>query len=199
MRRACAAVAGLLAGLGMYALTGIAFAPGSSPAPFERLDPRAASLQGVSMDAVDVDSTPVRLVIPAIKVDATIESRGLDSSRNLDTPRDYRNVAWYNLGPRPGQAGNAIINGHVNWWTGDAVFTHLSRLRAGDTIRVFRADGSTVVFKVEAKQVVDANARLGWLFDPSSSPSLVLITCSGVWNPLTQSDTQRLLVKATLA
>jgi LPXTG-site transpeptidase (sortase) family protein len=145
-----------------------------------------------------VDPTPARLVIASINVDTRIESRGLDSNRNLATPKDFHDVAWYSLGPKPGEAGNAIINGHVNCWTGDAVFTHLSRLHVGDEIRVVRADGIVVTFKVTAKQTVDANARIASLFAPSSRSTLTLITCSGVWNPLTQSDTQRLLVSATL-
>jgi LPXTG-site transpeptidase (sortase) family protein len=92
-----------------------------------------------------------------------------------------------------------VINGHVNWWTGDAVFTHLSRLRIGDEVRVVRADGRTVVFKVSSKRTVDASARIPSLFAPSTDTTLTLITCSGTWNPMTQSDTQRLLVSATLA
>jgi hypothetical protein len=37
------------------------------------------------------------------------------------------------------------------------------------------------------------------LFAPSATSTLTLITCSGIWNPLTQSDTQRLLVSTVLA
>jgi len=137
-------------------------------------------------------------MIPAISVNATIEPRGLDSNRDLATAADYRNVAWYDLGPRPGDPGNAILNGHVSWWTGDAVFTRLAQLRAGDVIRVMRADRVAVTFRVTGKQVVDANSRNAALFAPSSRSTLTLITCDGAWNPLTQSDTKRLLVSATL-
>ncbi|TME10793.1 MAG: class F sortase [Chloroflexi bacterium] len=108
------------------------------------------------------DLTPVRLVIPSISLDAKIEARGLDSKRNLDTASDFHDVAWYELGPAPGQPGNALINGH-------------------------------------AKRVVGANARVASLFAPSPVASLTLITCTGAWNPMTQSDTQRLLVSATVA
>lgn len=146
-----------------------------------------------------LDSTPVRLEIPSIDVDAAVEARGLDSKRNIATPKDYRDVAWYSLGPRPGEPGNAVINGHVSWWTGDAVFTHLARLRTGDSVRVVRADGRVVTFNVTGKQVVDANARIASLFAPSTQSTLTLITCQGVWNPLTQSTNQRLLVSAALA
>lgn len=145
-----------------------------------------------------VDSTPARLVIASINVNATVEARGLDSNRNMETPTDFREVAWYKLGPVPGQPGNALINGHVNWWTGDAVFTRLGRIRVGDDITVVRADGVAVHFKVTGSHVVAANARIASLFAPSSAATLTLITCTGVWNPLTQSDTQRLLVSAVL-
>jgi LPXTG-site transpeptidase (sortase) family protein len=146
-----------------------------------------------------VDFRPARLVIPAIGVDAKIEAQGLDSHRNLATPSDYRDVAWYRLGPMPGLPGNAVINGHVNWWTGDAVFTHLAQVKAGDEVRVIRADGVVVTFTVTAKRTVDAKARIASLFAPASAATLTLITCSGTWNPLTQSDTERLLVSASLA
>ena len=148
--------------------------------------------------ATGVDPTPARLLIPAIGVDAKVEARGLDGDRNIATAGDYRDAAWYDLGPRPGEPGNAIVNGHVSWWTGDAVFTHLSSLRAGDVIQVTRVDGAQVTFKVTSKRTVDANARIESLFAPSAQATLTLITCSGIWNPLTQSDTQRLLVSASL-
>ncbi len=146
-----------------------------------------------------VNVTPVRLVIPTIHLDARIEARGLDSRRNLDTARDFHDVAWYDLGPAPGQPGNAVMNGHVNWWTGNAVFTYLSRVRVGDRIQVVRADGTSVWFRITGKRVVTANARIASLFAPGPVATLTLITCTGAWDALTQSDTHRLLVSATLA
>jgi LPXTG-site transpeptidase (sortase) family protein len=145
-----------------------------------------------------VDVTPTRLVIPSINLDATIEARGLDANRNIETPKDFRHVAWYDLGPAPGQPGDAVVNGHVNWWTGDAVFTRLAQVRAGDEVIVIRADGARVRFKVTAIRTVPWNARVASLFAPSPVATLTLITCTGVWNPLIQSDTKRLLVSAVL-
>lgn len=141
---------------------------------------------------------PVKLVIPRISVDATIEPRGLDTNKNLDTPRDFHDVAWYRLGPAPGQPGNALINGHVNWWTGSAVFTHLSQLRRGDEVIVLREDGSRAVFRVTSRTTVAAGARVASLFAPSSVATLTLITCTGVWDRARGTDTQRLLVSAVL-
>ena len=144
------------------------------------------------------DPSPVRLFIPKIAVDAKVESRGLDAGRTVLTPIDYHDVAWYNLGPPPGLPGNALLNGHVDWWTGSAVFTRLSELRAGDRVIVVRGDGSRLTFKVTASRVVAANARLASLFAPSRVATLTLITCTGAWDASKQSDTHRLLVTAVL-
>ena len=180
----------------------VPFQPSPTPAvaAASRIAPQLDRPDAIGQQAASLaDTTPLRLVIPSISVDARVESRGLTRSRNLDTALDYRNVAWYDLGPRPGEPGNAIINGHVNWWTGSAVFTSLAQVRSGDRIEVVRADGTAVWFRVTAKRVVAANARIGSLFAPSAVPTLTLITCTGVWDSMTFSDTQRLLVSAVLA
>jgi LPXTG-site transpeptidase (sortase) family protein len=142
---------------------------------------------------------PSRLLIPKIGVNAKIEARGLDSNRNMLTPSDFNDVAWYNLGPTPGEHGNALMNGHVNWWTGSAVFTRLSELRPGDKIVIVRRDGTRLTFKVTGRQIVLANARVASLFAPSSVARLTLITCTGAWDSRIMSDTHRLLVSAVLA
>ena len=140
----------------------------------------------------------MRLLIPRIGVNAKIESRGLDSNRTMQTPNDFRDVAWYNLGPMPGAPGNALVNGHVDWWTGSAVFTRLSELRPGDKVVVVQRDGTRLSFKVTGRQVVAWNARVASLFAPGSTSKLTLITCTGIWDPLIMSDTHRLLVSAVL-
>jgi LPXTG-site transpeptidase (sortase) family protein len=144
------------------------------------------------------DPFPVRLVISKIGVNATIEARGLDSRRNMLTPKDFHDVAWYNLGPAPGAPGNALLNGHVDWWTGAAVFTRLSELRAGDKVTIVQADGTRLTFKVTGRRIVTAGARVASLFAPSKVSSLTLITCTGPWDPSILSDTHRLLVSAVL-
>ena len=158
----------------------------AAPSPSPRATPAA-------------NPSPARLLIPRIGVDARIESRGLDAGRNMETPKDFRDVAWYNLGPVPGAAGNALMNGHVSWWTGSAVFTRLGELRAGDKVIVVRGDGTRVTFKVTARRIVAANARVASLFAPGPTATLTLITCTGAWDARILSDTHRLLVSAVLA
>lgn len=153
------------------------------------LSPTAAPMANLS---------PIRLLIPKIAVNARIEARGLDANRNMETPSDFNDVAWYNLGPTPGLPGNALLNGHVNWWTGSAVFTRLAELRPGDMVVIVRGDGTRATFKVTSRRIVAANARIASLFAPSLVATLTLITCTGAWDVRIQSDTHRLLVSAVL-
>jgi LPXTG-site transpeptidase (sortase) family protein len=169
----------------------------AAPAP-SATNPEIAAGSGSAALAPAANLSPVRLLIPRISVNATIESRGLDANRNMQTPSNFHDVAWYNLGPTPGLPGNALLNGHVNWWTGSAVFTRLAELRPGDTVVVVRGDGTRATFKVTRRQVVAANARIASLFAPSRVATLTLITCTGAWDVRIQSDTHRLLVSAVL-
>jgi len=100
--------------------------------------------------------------------------------------------------PPPGQPGTALINGHVDWWTGDAVFTRLAELRAGDPVIVVRADGTRSSFTVTGTRILAATARDASLFAPGAAAKLTLITCAGWWNPRLGSDSRRLLVTAAL-
>ena len=144
------------------------------------------------------DASPVRLLIPRIAVDAAIEARGLDAQKNLATPQDFHDVAWFNQGPMPGLPGDAVLNGHVDWWTGSAVFTRLGELRPGDEVFVVRKDGNRTAFKVSALRTLAATVRDGSLFAPADASTLTLITCTGPWDFSLGSAAQRLLVSAAI-
>jgi LPXTG-site transpeptidase (sortase) family protein len=171
-----------------------------SAAPMPAASTASASAPGpvAALPAPRVDPAPNRLLIPRIAVDAAIESRGLDANRALSTPLDFNDVAWFNQSPAPGQPGNAVINGHVDWWTGDAVFTRLSELRQGDAVTVVHADGTRSSFKVTGYRTLGAPTRDAGLFAPGRLATLTLITCAGWWDPRLGSADKRLLVSAAL-
>ena len=78
---------------------------------------------------------PVRLIIPSIGINASIESVGITPTGAMGTPKGPDTVAWYGLGPRPGEMGSAVIDGHSGWKDNvPAVFDNLYLLRAGDKI-----------------------------------------------------------------
>lgn len=142
---------------------------------------------------------PLRLVIPAIGVDATVEWVGVDELGNMDVPSTYRTVAWYEPGPRPGMTGNAVIAGHLDSATGPAVFYRLSDLQPGDEVVVIAHGGQELHFAVTGIERFNSEtAPLHDIFGPASGRHLNLITCEGAFDTAAGQYDERLVVYTTL-
>lgn len=139
---------------------------------------------------------PVRLTIPKIKVDATVEQVGLTSGKAVDVPKGPANAAWFKLGPRPGDAGTAIIVGHSGWKDNKpASFDNLAKLRPGDRIFVTDEKGATTTFVVSKSQRYDPTADASKVFVSNDGRShLNLITCEGIWDAVAKSYSKRLVI-----
>ena len=77
---------------------------------------------------------PAHLIIPSIGVDAPIENVNIQSNGDLGTPmqNQWEGVGWYSNGPRPGEAGSAVIDGHLDRPGGyPAVFWYLRYVQVG--------------------------------------------------------------------
>lgn len=140
--------------------------------------------------------SPVHLTIPAINVDTTLESVGLTSEGAVDVPKDPTHAAWYNLGPRPGEVGNAIIDGHYTWKNHTAaVFDNLYTLQTGDKIYTKDEKGVTTIFSVRELRTYSPDADALDVFTSTDGKAhLNLITCQGTWNRLSKSYSSRLVV-----
>lgn len=139
-----------------------------------------------------------RLIIPALNLDAHIESIGKTSGGVMAAPEGPTNVGWYSLGARPGEAGSAVINGHYGWKRGIlAVFENLHKLAKGDTIFVTDEQGVRTTFAVRDVKIYTAKADVPeLLIAPDHGAHLNLVTCAGTWNKATQSYPERLIVFA---
>jgi hypothetical protein len=121
---------------------------------------------------------PVRIKIPTIGVDAVVEQVGKTPDGAMDVPHDYSETAWYDLGPRPGEPGNAVIDGHVDSTTGKAVFWDLRKLTHGDQIIVVGDDGVERHFAVSGVEAYPhTDVPLDRVFGASPGVHLNLITC----------------------
>lgn len=121
---------------------------------------------------------PVRIKIPVIGVDAAVEQVGKTPDGAMDVPHDYNDTAWYQPGPRPGEPGNAVIDGHVDSTTGKAVFWDLRRLTPGDQIVVVGDDGKERRFVVTGLEAyAHTDVPLDRVFGASPGAHLNLITC----------------------
>ena len=212
LRRLVASAAGVVL-LGSLAIVVVLFAGRSAPAgpagggaartslagsPAPTATPRDDIL-AKARAIVEPAAPPARLVIPTIGVDAAVESVGLDAQGRIASPSVPANVGWYRSGVAPGDAGDALLDGHLDWTDGPAVFWRLGSLRTGDPLGVVRADGSRVRFVVDSTSLVPYNASEDGLFIATGPPSMSLITCAGVWDQRRGTYLQRLLVHASLA
>jgi LPXTG-site transpeptidase (sortase) family protein len=139
---------------------------------------------------------PLRLKIPILAIDSAIEYVGLTSSGDMDVPKYPGNVGWFQLGPKPGEKGNAVIDGHYGIKNGrPSVFDNLHTLRVGDRLYVEDDKGTMISFIVRESRRYDPEANASDVFIPHDGKAhLNLITCEGVWNNLTKSYSSRLVI-----
>lgn len=197
-----------------FALAVLAFAliiapavPIAAPAPVNGLrlidrpaaGARADATSAAAAAAVEARTLSDRLLIAGIGVDAAIEPVGLDGAGNMAAPSGPQRVGWYRFGPRPGTAGDAVLDGHLDWTSGPAVFWDLHRLVAGDSIVVAPLDGSPISFRVTSVRMYSATDRPPpGLFAAGGPPRLSLITCAGAWDATRGMYAHRLVVDAVL-
>jgi hypothetical protein len=143
---------------------------------------------------------PIRLIIGSIGVNAPVVPVGLDKSGAMGVTAASYDTGWYKLGPPPGDPGDAVIDGHLDWYdTSRAVFHNLKDLKPGDDIEVRRLDGISRHFRVTTVQKVPYNATVPGLFDTQGPPRLSLITCGGTWSASLGQYLERVVVDSALA
>lgn len=183
--------------------------PTPSPAPTDpppptatyTFTPQPSPTPTVTPSPTPQPGLPIRLEIPALGVDAVVEHVGLTKDLAMDVPARVEDVAWYKLGYRPGERGNAVMAGHLDTVTGaPAVFWDLESLEPGDEVFVQGLDG------VKRRFLVDFHTRFPYdgapvqqIFGPADQPQLVLITCKGEWDRVNRNYSHRVVVYARAA
>jgi LPXTG-site transpeptidase (sortase) family protein len=158
--------------------------------------------QSVIPTTLPVAKKLVRLIIPAIGVNAPIESVGVVAGGYLGVPtqNQWDGVGWYKSGPYPGDRGSAVIDGHLDRpGGGPAVFWNLRKLRTGEMVMVVDSTGKTLRFRItDMENYSPQNAPTSKIFDDTSGSYLNLITCAGAWIPSQHQTTLRLVVYTVL-
>ena len=141
--------------------------------------------------------TPEYVRIPSLGINAAVEQVGQNGGGNMAAPKHFDAVAWYKLGSRPGDAGNAIIAGHLNNSLGlSGVFEDLSTIQLGSEI-VIVGEGREIRYVVREMHVYGANdAPASAIFSTAGPSRLILITCDGAWDSGVRSYDKRLVVVA---
>jgi sortase A len=88
--------------------------------------------------------------------------------------------------------GNTVLLGHLTGAAGN-VFGRLDRLKPGDKVR---ATSRGIDYDFVVSQTLDLPETDLRPLDPTDSPRLTLMTCTGIWNPVTRDYNRRLWVIA---
>ena len=142
-----------------------------------------------------------RLVVPAARVDAPVETRGINSRGEMENPEGKDAIAWYNFSEFPGFGGNAVFSGHVDWFTGEVgSFGLIRNLKEGDEVLLRMSDGMEMKYKVVSSVVYEAaKAPVNEIVGRTEKDSVTFITCEGTFNRSAQDYDKRRVVRAARA
>lgn len=151
---------------------------------------------------------PVRIAIPRLYIDAPVITMGLDENRSPQVPDRPDQVAWYgDFSLAPGQGGNAVMSGHVDWQTRTGmpipgVFYRLRELELGDELALTLEDGAKVKYRVTGNvAALYDDPNIVKAMGATSDDVLTLITCGGTWVKSSREElggnySHRVLVRA---
>lgn len=134
---------------------------------------------------------------------ARILAMGVNTSGELDTPRNIFDVGWYEGSGKPGQGGTLIIDGHNGGPHVHGVFKDLPALADGDIIKVERGDGEVFKYKVVENNAISLSDSNNYMTVASRSPeegieSVTLISCTGEWSQAQGTYLSRQFTRAIL-
>lgn len=161
----------------------------ASDGPDAPADPQAPQEPSVA--------APVRVVIPAIDVDAELVALGLNDDNSMEVP-NFGLAGWYEPGPRPGAPGPAVIAAHVDSVAGPDVFYRLRELGQGDEITVELSDGEEAIFEVDrSEQQRKDDLPVDRIWNDTDDVVLRLITCGGEFDRSQRSYESNVIVYAS--
>jgi len=177
-------------------------APASSDALGRGAD-RAAGRRGVEVvHAPLTRSTPIQLAVPSIGLTAPLLGLGLDGKGAPELPpfSQPRTAGWLRDSVTPGEAGTAVLVGHVDTRTGPAVLWSLSAVKPGARVEVTRLDGTTALFTVdELRTFPKAGFPSARVYGAGPDAQLRIITCGGGYDRVHQEYTGNVVLFAHLS
>jgi hypothetical protein len=117
----------------------------------------------------------------------------------LELPEDVDQVGWWVGGAGMTSAsGTIVVAGHVDSARqGLGAFSHLRDIKPGSRVRLIAASGRARTFVVTGRRSYSKAAGLpSALFEQSVPLRLVLITCTGQFDPVAHSYEDNLVVYA---
>jgi hypothetical protein len=191
----------ILIGGGLLVLSlraGRAAAPTPATAPVAPLN-GATVLRTTHTATVDVDAAPpVRLLIQRLTINAPVVPLAMGPDGSLRPPSRWSDAGWWVDGPEPGEAGAAVLAGHLDSTRGPAVFYHLAELQPGDPITIIRRDATQVTYLVQRSgRYPKSRFPTRAVYQPTRTSTLRLITCGGAFDKHSRHYTDNTIIYAT--
>jgi hypothetical protein len=141
---------------------------------------------------------PTEIEIPSIGVRADVVRVGVEwRSSSIQVPGDVNAVGWYRFGSVPGEAGGAILVGHVDSAAqGPGAFFRLRDLQPGSVIKVRLSHAGTRTFRVRARRTYLKGHLPSGMFRTFGPPVLALVTCGGAFDTATRHYADNVVVYA---
>ncbi|MGY1723948.1 class F sortase [Blastococcus sp. SYSU DS0533] len=170
--------------------------PLTTEPPASRLPP--VGVRDAAPTAAPAITPPVRIEAPALGVTAPVEPVGTAGDGQMALPEDVARVGWYRFGPEPGEAGNAVIAGHVDdREQGPGALFPLRTADPGEELTVTDAAGESTRWRVVSREVIEKDVLpLEEIFRRDGPPRLVVITCGGPFLPEFRSYRDNVVVVA---
>jgi hypothetical protein len=160
---------------------------------------RRPSAPPATLQQFALRSTPVRLSVPAIGLNVSLSTLGLNANGTVQVPTNIQQPGWYRVGPSPGQDGSAVILGHVDSYQGPAVFFKLRSLVPGDLVNVSLADGASAQFRVTFVAMYSKTSFPDQeVYGGQGHSSLQLVTCGGAFDSHTGHYLSNIVVFTSL-
>ena len=154
---------------------------------------------GVHATPPPMTGIPVRLVVPAIGIDAPVAAFELAADRTMPVPQTASLVAWYTFSAQAGAPGNVVLAGHRDWQRQRGVFYSLGAVQEGDEVWLQDALGGWYLYVVRwSISVPDDDAPLDDAVGATGRAAVTLITCSGVFDRASGRYVERRIVRAEL-
>ena len=146
-------------------------------------------------------STPIQLAVPSIGLTAPLLGLGLDGKGAPEMPpySQPRTAGWLRDTVTPGEAGAAVLVGHVDTRTGPAVLWNLSAVKPGAQVEIARLDGTTALFTVDELRTFRKDAfPAARVYTGGPDSELRIITCGGGYDRIRQEYTGNVVLFAHL-
>lgn len=138
---------------------------------------------------------PVHIFFTDHEISAPIVPVGRRSNDDMEAPNSATKVGWFEEGVSPGEAGNALLDGHDRWG-GLGTFSVLKETSVGEEVVIEYADGTYRYFEVVSVDTFLASEVPEWVMDLHTDiePRMTLITCLGDYNSRGRSKSRVIVV-----